>query len=168
MWPVTIQWPYKVNPKDLLCMWMFVRFKHWNTFHGFPCLPGLCWPGLGWQEVPVLASSCHARPLSQNFNGLERCRNQPANMPKACPWLSPLRLGKGINIISICIYIYICVCVCFIYILKSYIDLIQQFQIQNNNTKICELRKKLLVWWICHQQIRWPPIGSQGFVCSGH
>lgn len=70
--------------------------------------------------------------------------------------------------INMYLYIYICVCVCFIYILKSYIDLIQQFQIQNNNTKICELRKKLLVWWICHQQIRWPPIGSQGFVCSGH
>ena len=31
-----------------------------------------------------------------------------------------------------------------------------------------ELRTKLLVWGICHQQIWWSPIGFQGFVCSGH
>ena len=31
-----------------------------------------------------------------------------------------------------------------------------------------ELRTKLLVWGICHQQISWSPIGFQGFVCSGH
>ena len=33
---------------------------------------------------------------------------------------------------------------------------------------IYELRTKLLVWGICHQQISWSPIGFQGFVCSGH
>ena len=34
--------------------------------------------------------------------------------------------------------------------------------------KSYELRTKLLVWGICHQQIWWSPIGFQCFVCSGH
>ena len=33
---------------------------------------------------------------------------------------------------------------------------------------IYELRTKLLVWGICHQQIWWSPIGFQGFARSGH
>ena len=38
----------------------------------------------------------------------------------------------------------------------------------NQRSSVYELRTKLLVWGICHQQIWWSPIGCQGFVCSGH